>query len=247
MDRMIYTAMSGAKHILEQQATTTHNLANATSTGFRAQLDSFRAVPIESEGLPTRTFVVDATVGADFTPGSIQQTSRELDVAIQGAGWLSVSREDGSEGYTRNGSLKISENGMLQTASGLNVLGDGGPISIPPDVAISIAKDGTVSSVSNNTLPGAINVLGRLKLVNPAEENLVRGKDGLFDTKDGNPAEVDANVNVISGALEGSNVNVVDAMVNMISLARQFEMQMKLLQSAENNANKASQLLSLAG
>jgi flagellar basal-body rod protein FlgF len=245
MDRMIYTAMTGAKHILEQQETNSHNLANATSTGFRAQMDSFRAVPVQSEGLPTRTFVVNATVGADFTPGPIQATGRELDVAIQGKGWLAVSREDGSEGYTRNGSLSISENGMLQTASGKPVLGDGGPISIPPDVAISIAKDGTISTVSNNTLPGAVNVLGRLKLVNPPEANLVRGADGLFNTKDGSPAEVDADVNLVGGALEGSNVNVVEAMVNMINLARQFDTQMKLMQTAENNANKASQLLSL--
>ena len=244
MDRMIYTAMTGAKHILEQQATTAHNLANATSTGFRAQVDSFRAVPILGNGMPTRVFVVDATVGADFNPGPIQATNRDLDVAIQGKGWLTVQRADGSEGFTRNGSLKVSENGLLQTASGLTVVGDGGPISIPPDVAISIAKDGTVSSVSNGTLPGPSNAIGRLKLVNPPEEDLVRSEDGLFVTKSGN-AEVDATVNVVSGALEGSNVNVVDAMVTMISLARQFETQMKLLQSAENNANKASQLLSM--
>jgi len=244
MDRMIYTAMTGAKHILEQQATTAHNLANATSTGFRAQVDSFRAVPLLGNGMPTRVFVVDATVGADFNPGPIQATNRDLDVAIQGKGWLTVQRADGSEGYTRNGSFKVSENGLLQTASGLTVVGDGGPISIPPDVAISIAKDGTVSSVSNGTLPGPSNAIGRLKLVNPPEEDLVRSEDGLFVTKSGN-AEVDATVNVVSGALEGSNVNVVDAMVTMISLARQFETQMKLLQSAENNANKASQLLSM--
>ncbi len=246
MDRMIYTAMSGAKHILEQQATTAHNLANATSTGFKSQVDSFRAVPVLGAALSTRAFVVDATVGANFSPGSIQATNRDLDVAIQGKGWLAVQRADGSEGYTRNGSLKVSENGLLQTASGLTVMGDGGPISIPPDVTISIAKDGTVSSVSNNTLPGPSNAIGRLKLVNPPENNLVRAEDGLFVTKDGSPAEVDANVNVVSGALEASNVNVIDAMVTMISLARQFEMQMKLLQSAENNANKAAQLLSLA-
>ncbi len=245
MDRMIYTAMTGAKHILEQQATTAHNLANATSTGFKAQVDSFRAVPVVGDGLATRAFVVDATVGADFNPGPIQSTNRDLDVAIQGKGWLAVQRADGSEGYTRNGSLKVSENGILQTASGLTVMGDGGPISIPPDVTISIAKDGTVSSVSNNTLPGPANAIGRLKLVNPPETNLVRAEDGLFVTKDGNPAEVDANVNVVSGALESSNVNVIDAMVTMISLARQFETQMKLVQSAENNANKASQLFSL--
>lgn len=246
MDRMIYTAMSGVKHILEQQATNSHNLANATSTGFRAQIDAFRAVPIVSEALPTRTFVVDATVGADFTPGAIQATNRDLDVAIQGQGWFAVSLEDGSEGYTRNGSLKISENGQLQTQSGLNVMGDGGPISIPPDVTIAIAKDGTVSSVSNETKPGAVNVLGRLKLVNPPEANLVRGADGLFKTKDGQPVEADAAVNVVGGALEGSNVNVIEAMVNMINLGRQFDLQMKLMQNAENNASKAGQLLSLS-
>ncbi len=244
MDRMIYTAMTGAKHILEQQATTAHNLANATSTGFKAQVDSFRAVPVISEGLPTRAFVVDATVGADFNPGAIQATNRDLDVAIQGKGWLVVQRADGSEGYTRNGSLKVSENGILETATGLTVMGDGGPISIPPDVAISIAKDGTVSSVANGTLPGPSNAIGRLKLVNPPEADLVRASEGVFVTKSGS-AEVDTEVNVVSGALESSNVNVVDAMVTMISLARQFETQMKLIQSAENNANKASQLLSM--
>ena len=246
MDRLIYTAMTGAKHILEQQATTTNNLANATTTGFRAQLDSFRAVPVISDGLPTRAFVVDSTVGSDFTPGAIQQTGRELDVAVQGKGWIAVESENGAEAYTRNGSLKLSENGVLQTQSGLNVLGDGGPISIPPDVTIAIAKDGTVSAIPKTGSPSAVNVLGRIKLVNPPDTSLVRGDDGNFRTKDGSPAESDPNVTVIGGALEGSNVNVVEAMVNMISLGRQFEMQMKLLQNAENNANKASQLLSLS-
>jgi flagellar basal-body rod protein FlgF len=245
MDRMIYTAMTGAKHILEQQATNSHNLANATSTGFKAQVDSFRAVPVISSGLPTRAFVVDATVGADFKPGPIQSTGRDLDVAVQGQGWFVVQRENGSEGLTRNGSFKISENGVLQTESGLNVMGDGGPISIPPDVKITIAKDGTVSTVSSGATPGVSNVLGRLKLVNPDENNLVRNEDGLFGNKDGSQPEADATVNVVSGALESSNVNVVEAMVTMISLARQFETQMKLVTTAENNANKASQLFNL--
>lgn len=237
--------MTGAKHILEQQATNSHNLANATTSGFRAQVDSFRAVPIVSEGLPTRAFVIDSTVGADFQAGPIETTGRELDVAVQGKGWLTIQREDGSEGFTRNGALKLTENGVLQTANGQNIMGDGGPISIPPDTAITIAKDGTISTVSNDTLPGPSNILGRLKLVNPDESNLERKADGLFGTKDNSIVEADANVNVVSGALEGSNVNVVDAMVNMISLARQFETQMKLMQTAENNANKASQLFNL--
>ena len=242
---MIYTAMSGAQHILDQQATNAHNLANVSSTGFKAQIDSFRAVPVLGSAIPTRAFVVDSTIGTDFSPGPIQQTGRDLDVAIQNQGFLVVQKPDGSEGYTRNGSLKISENGVLQTASGLTVMGDGGPISIPPDVTITIAKDGTISSVNNTTLPGPSNILGRLKLVNPDENNLVRSESGLFQTKDGTTPDADPNVSIVSGAIEGSNVNVVDAMVNMISLARQFDTQMKLLQTAQNNADKASQLFSL--
>ncbi|MFZ6744390.1 flagellar basal-body rod protein FlgF [Undibacterium sp. JH2W] len=246
MDRLVYTAMTGAKHILEQQATVSHNLANVSTTGFRAQLDSFRAVPVKGDGLPTRTFVVDATVGTDFSTGSLQITGRELDVAVQGKGWLVVEKADGSEALTRHGSLKVSENGILQTQNGLNLVGDGGPITVPPDVAIAIAKDGTVSAVPSGTKPNAVQVIGRLKLVNPPEENLVRGDDGLFKTKDGVAADADPLVTVAGGMLENSNVNVVDSMVNMINLARSFEMQMKLLQNAENNATKASQILTLS-
>ena len=246
MDRLIYTAMTGAKHILEQQATNSHNLANATSTGFRAQVDSFRAVPVVGPGLPTRTMVVDSTVAADFTPGAIQTTGRTLDVAVEGKGWFAVSRPDGSEAYTRNGAFKLNENGLLQTANGMMVMGDGGPISIPPDATISIAKDGTISSVSKADTNAAVNIIGRIKLVNPAESSLVRGGDGLFQLQNGQPADADASVNIVSGALESSNVNVIDAMVNMISLARQFDTQMKLMQNAENNASKASQIFNLS-
>ncbi len=247
MDRLIYTAMTGAKHILEKQATTSNNLANATTTGFRAQVDSFRAVPVNGAPLATRAFVVDSTMGHDFSPGAIQQTGRDLDVAVQGRGWIAVQLEDGSEAYTRNGSLKLSENGVLQTQNGVTVQGDAGPIAIPPDVSVSVAKDGTVTAIAAGFKPGAPTVLGRIKLVNPPEENLARGDDGLFRLKAGGEAEADANVALIGGALEGSNVNVVDAMVEMISLARQFEMHMNLLKNAESNATKAGQLLSLTG
>ena len=247
MDRLIYTAMTGAKHILEQQATTAHNLANATTTGFKAQVDSFRAVPVLGDGLPTRAFVVDATVGTDYKAGSIQQTGRDLDVAVEGPGWIAVQRADGSEGYTRNGSLKINENGQLQTESGMNVMGDGGPISIPPNVIISIGGDGTISSVNDFTAPGATNIIGRIKLTNPPESSLKRSEDGLFVTSNGQAAPLDPNVKVTGGALESSNVNVVETMVNMISLARQFEMQMKMLENAQNNAGKADQLFSMNG
>lgn len=246
MDRLIYTAMTGAKHTLTQQATTSHNLANATTTGFRAQIDAFRAVPVEGAPLGTRAFVVDVTSGTDFRAGAIQHTGRELDVAVQGDGWLAVQAADGSEAYTRNGSLKLDENGVLQTSSGLLVMGDGGPLSVPPGRNVAVAKDGTISLVPDGSQATGVTSVGRLKLVNPPTSELVRGDDGLFRMKSGNPADVDANVNVISGSLESSNVNVVDGMVDMISLARQFEMQMKILQHAENNDNKATQLLSMS-
>jgi flagellar basal-body rod protein FlgF len=245
MDRLVYTAMTGAKHILEKQATTSHNLANATTSGFRAQLDSFRAVPVVNSALPTRTFVVDSTVGADFTPGALQQTGRDLDVAVQGKGWIAVQLEDGSEAYTRHGSLKLSENGLVQTHAGLNVMGDGGPISVPPDVNVSIGGDGTVSATNVGSRPGQPTTLGRIKLVNPDESTLVRGDDGLFRVRDGEAAQMDENVRLVGGSLEGSNVNVVEAMVDMISLARQFDLHMNLLKNAESNAAKAGQLLSL--
>ncbi|GAA4034393.1 flagellar basal-body rod protein FlgF [Actimicrobium antarcticum] len=243
MDRLIYTAMTGAKHVMEQQSTTANNLANATTTGFRAQLDTFRAVPVIGPGLATRAFVVDATAGADYSQGALQQTGRALDVAIQGKGWLALETPDGSEAYTRHGSLKVNENGILQSQSGLNVVGDSGPITIPPDVSITIAKDGTVSSVEAGFKPGQSTIIGRIKLVNPPEDTMTRGDDTLFRVKTPDGVEADANVTLIGGALEGSNVNVVDAMVNMISLSRQFEMHMSLLKNAETNASKASQLL----
>jgi flagellar basal-body rod protein FlgF len=245
MDRLIYTAASGAKHILEQQATTSHNLANVSTTGFRAQIDAFRAVPVQGEGLPTRAFVVDSTIGADFTSGPVQATGRELDVAVKGKGWIAVQMPDGSEAYTRNGALQMSPNGLLQAAGGNTVQGEGGPISIAPDVTVSIGADGTVSTIANGTPPAASAVLGRLKLVNPPEQDLVRGEDGLFRLQNGGAAPADPQVSVAGGMLEGSNVNPVEAMVNMISLARSFETQMSLLKNAENNAAKATQILAL--
>lgn len=245
MDRLIYTAASGAKHILEQQATTSNNLANLSTTGFRAQLDTFRAVPVVSEGLPTRAFVVDNTVGADFTAGPLQVTGRDLDVAVKGQGWIAVQMQDGTEAYTRNGALQVSPNGILQTANGQTVMGEGGPIAVPPNTTVSIGKDGSVAALATDSKPATTTIVGRLKLVNPDQKQLVRGDDGLFRMNDGSSAQADPAVTVAGGALEGSNVSAVDSMVNMISLARSLETQMSLLKNAENNAAKATQILAL--
>jgi flagellar basal-body rod protein FlgF len=244
MDRLIYVSMTGARHALEAQATVAHNLANVTSTGFRAQMNALRAVHLFGEGMPTRSYVVDSTVGTDFRPGAIQQTGRPLDVAIMGQGFLAVQAADGSEGYTRAGGLNVGAGGILVNSQGLPVMGDGGPIAIPPDVNVTIAKDGTVSAVPSNGR-GAVNVLGRLKLVNPPEADLVRSQDALFRLKDGGVAPADNNVVVASAAIESSNVNAVEQLVAMISHARAFETHMKMLSNADQNDRQANQLLSM--
>jgi len=246
MDRLIYTAMTGAKHVFMQQAGTANNLANASTVGFKAQEHRFRAVPVHSEGLPTRAFVVDASVADVFDEGPLMFTGNNLDVAVQGRGWLAVQLPDGSEAYTRGGALEVDVTGLLQTKSGYTIAGDGGPINVPPDNRVEIAPDGTVSVIPNFGTPNNANAIGRLKLVNPPEADLVRGGDGLFRLRSGEAAPADANVRVAPGTLEGSNVNVTDAMVNLISLSRQFEMQIKMLQTADTDAQKADQLLSLS-
>jgi len=243
MDRLIYTSMTGANHTLNQQATVAHNLANASTTGYRSETNAFRAIPLFGDGLPTRAFVVDSTTGSDFTTGPLETTGRDLDVAIRGPGWISVQLDNGEEAYTRNGSLQVGPNGLLLTQNGLKVKGDTGVISVPPETRITIGVDGTVSTVPLNALPNTVAIVGRIKLVNPPEENLVKGTDGLFRQKDGKEALVDARVRLIDGTLEGSNVNVVHEMVSMIALARQFDMQMKMLENAERNAQQASQIM----
>lgn len=247
MDRLIYTAMTGASQVLNQQAAVSQNLANVNTPGFRSVLNTFRAVPLVGEGLPTRTFVVDSTAGADFSQGVLQQTGRPLDVAVTGEGWFAVQGADGKEAYTRDGSFQLSPEGVLQTRTGQSVVGDGGPISIPPDTAVTIAADGTISTVPSGGNATSVIVVGRLKLVNPDKAQMARGDDGLFRLKGGTDAIADANVRVASETIEGSNVNAVEAMVSMISLARKFDMQMKMLQNAENNARQASQILNVAG
>lgn len=242
MDRLIYIAATGAKQVMEQQSTTSHNLANLNTTGFRAQMDSFRSVPVQGPSLPTRSYVLDATTGADFAQGVVQQTGNPLDVAIKGSGWIAMQAADGSEVYTRNGSLQVSDAGVLVGERGLAVAGDGGPITLPPEGRVAIAPDGTVSTMDAR---GVSTAVGRIRLVNPANGELQRGDDGLFRTKGGQPAQADAAVTLAPGSLEGSNVNAVEAMVGMIALGRAFELQMSLLKNAESNEAKASQILSM--
>jgi flagellar basal-body rod protein FlgF len=198
-------------------------------------------VPVQGSGASTRVYALETTPGYDATPGAISGTGRALDVAMQGNAWLAVQGLDGTEAYTRAGALDVSADGTLVTRAGLTVLGDGGPIQVPPNAEVAIAPDGTVTATQQvaNARPTTI---GRLKLVTP-ESPLVRGTDGLFRSADGSDLAADPNARVQDGALEGSNVSAVENMVAMIAAARQFEAQMKLLGTAEGNDKAASQLL----
>lgn len=244
MDRLAYLAAAGAKQMLHRQETIAHNLANASTNGFRADLDAFRAVPVQGAGPGTRVFVAESTPGFDSTPGPLQATGRNLDVAIEGDGYLVVESRDGSEAYSRGGSLDVGADGTLRTRAGFAVQGDGGPITIPENARVTVGRDGTISAITGADNK-SVNVLGRIKLVNPPAASLVKGGDGLLRPADGNPAAADANVRLIDGTLEGSNVNLVDALVSMIAVARQFDTQMRLMGAADQNGRDANKLLSL--
>jgi flagellar basal-body rod protein FlgF len=241
MDRLIYLAMAGAKATMQRQETLANNLANVSTVGFRAELAAFRAVPVEGGGASTRVYALESTPGYDATPGQVAATGRNLDVAMKGASWLAVQGLDGTEAYTRGGSLDVNADGNLITTSGLTVLGDGGPIQVPPETQVGIAADGTVSATAAH---GRSTSIGKLKLVTP-EAPLTRGTDGLFRAGDGD-LSADPLARVQDGALEGSNVSAVETMVAMIAAARQFEAQMKSLSTAEGNDKAASQLLSVS-
>jgi flagellar basal-body rod protein FlgF len=239
VDRLIYTAMSGAKATLARQDVLANNLANASTTGFRAELQAFRAVPVLGDGASTRVFALESTVGYDGQSGAMQSTGRNLDVAMKGNAWLAVQALDGTEAYTRAGAFELSVEGQLVTPSGLPVLGDGGPITIPPNALVEVAADGTITTTVGNAKPQQA---GKLKMVTP-EAPLLRGTDGLFRSADGGDLTADPAARLQSGALEGSNVSPVETMVAMIAAARQFEQQMKMMQSAEQKEQSATKLL----
>ena len=243
MDRFLYISMSGATETLRAQTVNNHNLANASTTGFRADLSAFQSRAVAGAGYASRAYATNATVGWDSTQGALMSTARDLDVGIQGPGWIAVQGADGREAYTRAGDLRVDPSGLLKTGAGLTVMGEGGPISVPPNTSLMIAADGTISIVPVGQGPETTSQVGRIKLVNPPAESLARGDDGLFRTVDGADAAPDANVRLASGVLESSNVNVADAMVNMIELSRHFDLQVKAMRTAEENAAASAQLL----
>ena len=246
MDRSLYVAMTGAQQTMLAQAANNNNIANVNTAGFRADLAQFRSMPLFGPGHPSRVYAMTERSGTDMSQGPINATGNPLDIAVHGDGWIAVQASNGKEAYTRAGNLRIDEGGRLVTASGRSILGDGGPIAVPPASKVEIAEDGTVSILPLGETAKEMTVVERIKLVKPDHKELQKGEDGLMYLRSGKKANADANVKLVSGMLEGSNVNMAQAMVNMIDLARQYEMQIKLMREAEQNADATRQLLQLS-
>ena len=245
MDRFLYIAMSGATETLRAQTVNNHNLANAATTGFRADLAAFQTRAVAGPGYASRAYGTNSTTGWSQELGPVQVTGRELDIAVQGQGWIAVQANDGGEAYTRAGDLRVDSDGVLKTGAGHIVMGGNGPLTVPPYSSIAIGGDGSISIVPLGQASTTTAVVGRIKLVNPPASAVMRAEDGLFRVTGGAAPEADAAVRVTSGALEGSNVNAAEAMVTMIELARHFEMQVKAMRTAEQNAASSAQLLKM--
>lgn len=247
MDRMIYVAMTGAREAMRAQSLVAHNIANATTTGFREVRHHVESQPIDGPGFATRVNPLTLPDTWKSTTGTMIATGRQLDIAVQGDGWIAVQDADGNEAYTRSGNLRINASGLLETASGELVRGSGGPISIPAFNEMYIGNDGQISVVPQGQTPDSLAVVERIKLVNPAQAQLVPSGNALFRMADGSQALADASVSIASGQLESSNVNATAALVEMIELARAYEMQVRAMHSADENAAAASRLMRAGG
>jgi flagellar basal-body rod protein FlgF len=247
MDRMLYLAMTGAKQTMVSQAVNTNNLANVSTTGFKADLEQFRSMPVYGPGMPSRVYAMTESPATDLSSGTFRTTGRDLDVAIQGNGWIAVQAADGSEAFTRAGDLHVDGSGLLTTGTGLPVIGtNGGPILVPQNEKFEIGIDGTISVRPVGQAASTLAEVDRIKLVNPQPESMRKNENGLMELEDGQSAAPDATIRIMSGVLETSNVNAVESMVNMIELSRQYEMQVKMMKTAEENDASVTQMMRLA-
>ena len=243
MDRGLYVLMTGAKEAMLSQARVAHNLANAKTTGFRADLQNFRSMQAVGPGLESRVFTQTERPGYNFAEGSLISTGNPLDIAIKGEGWIAVQRPDGSEAYTRAGDLQIDQNGFLTTGAGYQVLGNGGAIAIPPVEKLEISADGSISILPLGAPGTAIETLDRIKLVNPDASGMRKGVDGLFEDLNGLNYPADASVTLITETIEGSNVNAISELTDMIALSRQFEMKIKFMNNLKDLGDKTDALM----
>jgi len=244
MDKALYIAMTGAKNNMMAQTSHSNNLANINTTGFRADFAQARSMPVYyGDGHPSRAYALTERPATDFSQGAMNNTGRDLDIAVEGEGFIAVQAPDGTEAYTRAGGLNVDPLGILRNASGMPVIGNDGPIALPPLQSMEIGSDGTISIVAQGQGPEAMVEVDRIKLVDPDLGDVSKGEDGLFRLADGIPAPADAGVSVVTGFLEGSNVNAVDEFTNILSLTRQYEMQLKLMQTTEQNSESSARLL----
>lgn len=247
MDKVLYVAMTGARENMRAQQAHANNLANATTTAFKSDLEQARSMRVLGDGYESRVYSMSERPGTNLESGSLMQTGRDLDIAVDGEGWIAVIGPDGNEVYTRNGGLQINAANQLVTGSGLPVMGNGGiPIVLPPAEKIDIATDGTITIRPLGENATEIALVDQIKLVQPEEGALYKGQDGFMHTNNDVPLPPALNVQVRSGYLEASNVNAVEDLTSMISLSRQFEMQVKMMKTAEENSSKAAEVLSLS-
>jgi len=245
MDNLIYTALSGIRQAETVQTVLSNNLANVSTVGFRAERPVFDSAELLGDGLASRVNAIAVESDWDASAGAIMRTGEPLDAAIRGAGWFTVQGTDGEEAYTRAGSFRLNASGLLETNRGELVLGEGGPISVPDHQELRIGGDGVISVVPLGQQASTLVEVGRLKLVNPEKDQITRGADGLFRSTNGDPLASDPSVQVVSGELESSNVNVSELLVQMIEMQRHFETQIKALRLAEENDQAAASLMEL--
>ncbi|MEJ6656100.1 MAG: flagellar basal-body rod protein FlgF [Pseudomonas sp.] len=246
MDKSLFLSMSGASQNMLAQRAHANNLANVSTTGFRRDFEQARSMPVFGEGLPTRAYAMTERPGTDMSAGTLQETGRDLDIAVNGDGWIAVQSPDGGEAYTRAGNLKIDVFGILRTSGGLPVLGNAGPIALPPADKVEIGTDGTISFRAQGEAPNVLAEVDRIKLVKPDQATMHKGEDGLMRMNNGQEQPADGAVTLVTGFLEGSNVNAVEEMTAMLSLARQFELHIKMMRTAEENAQATNKLLQIS-
>ncbi|PTU77639.1 flagellar biosynthesis protein FlgF [Pseudomonas indoloxydans] len=246
MDKMLYVSMTGAQNNTLSLRAHANNLANVSTSGFRRDFEQARSMPLFGESYPARVFAMTERPATDFRPGTLQETGRDMDVAIGGKGWIAVQAPDGSEAYVRTASLNIDALGMLRTGNGLPVMGNAGPIAVPPEQKVEIGQDGTISIRALGENPNVLAEVDRIKLVNPDPKSMEKGTDGLIRVKGQPEVEADATVQVTSGFLEASNVNAVEEMTAILSLSRQFELSVKMMRTAEDNSSAMARVLQIS-
>lgn len=247
MDRLIYTSLSAMRSLMQKQVMTANNLANVNTTGFRGDLTNSESVYLGdgSGAISARAQATDSRDSADMGSGTSVATGRDLDVALNGDALLGVQARDGTEAYTRRGDLQLTDSGLLTTGDGLPVMGDSGPITLPPADKITIDKTGVVWIVPLGGDPANPVQTDHLKLVSATGSNIAKGNDGLFHVANGGALPSDPNAQLTAGALEGSNVNVTKTLTDMIDASRAWETQVKMLSGAKEMDTSTAELMNL--